>query len=108
MRNVRLDQLKKCIFLTQTELENILSEILQKTVTVNISLYGLEPCTEDDEDIDDYYMCQVLSEYYGVQVTSIHIDDCDYVGVWVVYKELSTVECKALEYYGLYSDKFES
>ena len=86
MKNVRPNQLKKCIFLTQTEMEEILSEILQKTVTVNVSLYGLEPCTEDDDDIDDGYMRQVLSEYFDVDVTSIHIDDCDYVGVWVAYK----------------------
>ena len=28
-----------------------------------------------------------LGEYFDVQITSIHIDDCDYVGVWIVYKE---------------------
>ena len=88
MKNIKPNQLKKCIFLTQTEMEQILTETLQKTVTVNVSLYGLEPCTEDnDEDIDDCYLCNVLSGYFDVNVTSIHIDDCEYVGVWVVYKE---------------------
>ncbi|MBQ2389279.1 MAG: hypothetical protein II305_04410 [Clostridia bacterium] len=88
MKNVKENQLKKCIFLTQTELENILSEKLQKTVTVNVDLYGLSVCTEEDmEDMDNGRLCDELSEYFDVNVSSVHIDDCDIVGVWVCYKE---------------------
>ena len=88
MKNVRESQLKKCIFLTQTEMENILSKILNKIVTVNVDLYGLSACTEEDDggDIDNNYLCEILSKYFEVNVTSIHIDDCDYVGIWVCYK----------------------
>lgn len=89
MKNVRPDQRKTCIFLTQTELEAVLSEILQKTVTANVSLYGLSVCTEDEhsDDVDDCVICDMLSKHFDVQVTSIHIDDCDHVGVWIVCKD---------------------
>lgn len=86
MKNVRPDQLKKVIFLTQTGLEVALSKVLQETVTANVSLYGLDVCTEDD-GVDDRAICDALSKHFDVQVTSIHIDDCDHVGVWVVYEE---------------------
>lgn len=26
-----------------------------------------------------------MSKYYGVKITSIHIDDCEDVGVWICY-----------------------
>lgn len=94
MKNVKPHQMKKCIFLTQSELEVVLSEILQKTVTANVSLYGLDVCTEDEhsDDIDNCAICDALSKHFDVQVTSIHIDDCDLrlgftVGVWVAYED---------------------
>lgn len=91
MKNVSERQLKTCIFLTQTELEHILSEIEGKPITVNVSLYGLEPCDEGNEsDYDDEYLRDVLSEYFGVEVTSVHCDDCDVVGIWVCYKEVDS------------------
>jgi hypothetical protein len=69
-------------------MEEILSEILQETVTVNVDLYGLSYYTEEDrEDFNNEYLCNILSKYYDVNVTSVHIDDCDDVGIWVVYKE---------------------
>ena len=108
MTNVRPNQLKKCIFTDVEELQAILSAIYEEDIDVHISLDGLWYESKSDLDIGNDDVCQVLSEYYDVQVTSIHIDDCDYVGVWIVYKELSTVERKALEYDGLYSYKFEN
>lgn len=108
MKNVRTNQLKKCIFTDVEELQAILSAIYEEDIDVNISLDGLWYESKSDLDIGDSDVCQALSEYYDVNVTSIHIDDCDYVGVWIVYKELSTAERKALKYDGLYSDKFEN
>lgn len=86
MKNVRPDQLKTAIFLTQKELEVVLSEVLQKTVTANISPYGLGVGTED-EVVDDCGLCDALSKHFDVRVTSVHIDDYDYVGVWIIYKD---------------------
>ena len=87
MKNVRPNQLKKCIFVDVEELQAILSAIYEEDIIVHISLDGMWYEGETDLDIGDDDVCQELSKYYDVNVTSIHIDDCDYVGVWVVYKE---------------------
>ena len=86
MKNVRESQLKKCIFLTEEEMNNILKEIYDFPVKVHFSMDGL--WYDSEEDIDDETVKQDLRDYFGVQeVTSIHIDDCDYVGIWVCYKD---------------------
>ena len=36
---------------------------------------------------DDNLFTRMLSKYFDVEVTSTHIDDCDYIGVWICYKE---------------------
>lgn len=88
MKNVSERQLKTCIFLTQSELENILTEIEGKAITVNVSLYGLEPCDEGNQtDYDNEYLNSVLSEYFDVEVTSVHCDDCEMTGIWICYKD---------------------
>lgn len=88
MKNVRENQLKKCILLTTEELEKLMSEIFETKVIVHCSLEGAWYETPlKDLDIDDDTLCTELSKYFDVNVTSIHIDDCEYIGVWVCYKE---------------------
>lgn len=45
---------------------------------------------EDEYDLGNEYdlgkVVEALSEALGITITSIHIDDCDMVGVWIVYK----------------------
>lgn len=91
MKNIKESQLEKCIYLTQTKLEDILSETLQKAVTVNVGPYGLDPYAKD-EDIDDDLLYDTLSEYFDVTIVSIHVDYCDSVGIWAVYKEEDSIE----------------
>ena len=51
-------------------------------IEVYVSLDGISYYYENDEEID---INEALSRYYGVQVTSIHADDCEYAGIWIVY-----------------------
>ena len=91
MKNVRENQLKTCIFLTTEELEEIMGKIFDTKVIIHCSLEGAWYETPlKDLDIDDDTLCAELSEYFDVNVTSMHIDDCEYVGVWVCYKQKAT------------------
>lgn len=90
MKNITQERLRKAIVITQSELENCLSKIWKKTITINLSEYEIEPCTEDDDYITDEDMCEALSEYFDVKVTSLHqvaIANDDIVRIWVVYEE---------------------
>ena len=91
MKNVRENQLKTCIFLTTEELEEIMGKIFDTKVIIHCSLEGAWYETPlKDLDINDDTLCAELSEYFDVNVTSIHIDDCEYIGVWVCYKQKAT------------------
>lgn len=86
MQNVRESQLKKCIFLTKDEFQEILETIYEAPVVVHPDLDGI--WYESSVEIDDANLLVKLKEYYDVkEVTSIHCDDCDYVGIWVCYKD---------------------
>lgn len=86
MKNVRESQLKKCIFMETEEFDIIIKEVFGEEYEANFSLEGIDVCSEDNglscEEINEG-----LSKYFDVEVTSTHIDDCDYIGVWICYKE---------------------
>jgi hypothetical protein len=87
MKNVRENQLKKCIFLESEEFTDIIHEVLSPDVYVNFTIEGLDICT-DDNVVDTDELHKALASYFDVkEVTSIHIDDCDFIGVWIVYKD---------------------
>lgn len=79
MKNVRETQLKKCIFKEYDEFKRDIVMALGKDTTVECDYEGIS--IDCDENVLD-----VLSKYYDVEVTSIHIDDCDIIGVWIVYR----------------------
>lgn len=83
---LRPNQLKTCIFLTVEEFECVLNEIYGQHITVHCDLDGCWYESDKDLDICDSDICVELSRYYGVNVTSIHVDDCDITGVWICYK----------------------
>ena len=79
MKNVRDYQLKKCIFMDYDMFKQEAKKIFGNNVVVECDYEGIS--------IDyDGNILEALSEYYGVEVTSIHIDDCDIIGVWIVYR----------------------
>lgn len=88
MKNVRENQLKKCIFVDSEEFTAIVQGLFEnENVDVTYTLEGLDICTDNDVvDVGELY--EGLTKYFDVkEVTSVHIDDADFIGVWVVYKD---------------------
>ena len=83
MNHIRASQLKKCIFLEAEEFDRTIKEATNTNIEMHLSLDGISYFYENDEEID---VNEALSSYYGVTVTSIHADDCEYPGIWVVYR----------------------
>ena len=87
MKNVRNGQLKKCIALEAREFEYMLNKV-EPGCTVTYSLDGLDISKDGETVMDLYSLHQKIADYYDVdEVTSIHIDDCDTLLVWIVYKD---------------------
>ena len=90
MKNVNQYNLKTCIFLTYNEFVNVVSTLYQMApggIKVECGYDGLS--VWDDEryyvGCDDFNYA--IANYFGVnQVTSIHHDGCEEVGIWVCYK----------------------
>ncbi len=88
MKNVRENQLKKCIFMETEDFEevfvNVFGEYDEDTNEVDVefdTVDGIYFCGISNEDV-----YTELSKYFDVNVTSIHIDDFDTIGVWICYK----------------------
>ena len=93
MQNVRSSQLKTCIFMTFSEFEDFIDKLTHGGVGVMYELDGLSFNFYDDEDWDATleqnldYLYVLISDFFGVsEVTSIHADDEDELGIWIVYK----------------------
>lgn len=82
MKNVRENQLKKCIFFLYDEFEEVIKDF---GISAEIDYDGIA-FAKGNEDINNEAVYAILSKHFDVDVTSIHCDDCDYIGVWVVYK----------------------
>lgn len=87
MKNVTETQKKTCISIGAKEFEDVLEKIVHPDISVEYSCDRvLVEVGEDTVDTNELYT--KLAEYYEVsEVTSIHIDGSDVLGVWIVYKE---------------------
>ena len=86
------NRLKKCIFLTVEEFKKILESF---KIESDVDLEGIS-YSKNNDGIEDDKVYAELSKYFGVEVSSVHCDDCDYMGVWIVYKEAEktkSIEC---------------
>ena len=69
MKNVRANQLKKCVVVSVSEMESVLKEIYGEPVTVHVSLDGVwYEC--DNIDIDDESLYVDLAKYYDVKTVT--------------------------------------
>lgn len=82
MKNAEDYRLKKCIFLEARKFCDIMDSLGIQAETGFEGIFY----SKNDDDIDDEEVYKALSGYFDVNVTSVHCDDCDYMGVWVVYK----------------------
>lgn len=78
-----------CIFETIDEFEQVIKCLLGDDVVVDVDFGELyfESKQNEDEGIDTETIYKALSSYYNVDVTSIHTDGCEYLGVWIAYNE---------------------
>lgn len=86
MKNIKEEQLRKAIYMTCNEFENLLDDKydIQLIVSFTNGLSGYN--TSETVDYDAEALCKILSKYFDVNVTSIHIDGQDNIGVWIIYK----------------------
>lgn len=89
MKNVRENQLKKCIFMDTDEFKEIYVQVFGvydvETNQIDVEFNTCEGIYFDGISNQDVYA--KLSEYFEITITSIHLDDCEYPGVWICYKE---------------------
>lgn len=111
MKNVDTHSLKTCIFLDEYQFQSILSELFPGA-EVSYDYEGISVDLNDDAiPTDELY--SKLSDYFDVaRITSVHIDDCDTVGVWIVYTnetefEKSISPSNLAEFKGQIIDIFE-
>lgn len=81
-----IGQEKKCIFLELNEFRALVNSLYEEDVYVDADLEGITVgLTEDDLPAEDLH--ERLAHYFYVDgITSIHIDDYEPCGVWLVCK----------------------
>lgn len=86
MKNVKDYQLKKCIFMETEEFNGVIKKVFGDEFEADFGLDGI--CVwSRAEELEDVDINNGLSEYFDVNVTSVHIDDYDSIGVWICYRD---------------------
>jgi hypothetical protein len=89
-KNIAENRKRTCIVLLLEEAERLIEEELDKEI-VNINLdleWGVSFTDEDNVEIPDDDIKKAFGRIFDVRVTSIHADDSDPVGLWIVYEEI--------------------
>ena len=87
MKNARKEQAKSCLCLGIDDFRDDIRKIYGYQAEIIAELDGLTIQKNEEEIVEDEDLLVQLAQYYGLdEVTSVHIDDCDSVGVWIVYK----------------------
>lgn len=76
---------KKCKMFSLNEFEEFIDELFEGEVAVNADYEGIS-FEEPDNICDISEIYEKIGAALDVEVTSIHIDDADIIGVWVVHK----------------------
>lgn len=91
MKNIEKYQLKKCIFMELDKYKSLILDVTKglKKVEYDFDYIYYEDTDKAEESGIYHNECieTTLSNYFGVTVTSIHMDDCDSVGIWICYKD---------------------
>lgn len=88
MKNVKDNQLKKCICKEYEEFKHDVLAALGNDVEVFCDCDGIYfECKWNGDAICTEEILAGMSKYYDIEeITSIHIDDCELLGVWICYK----------------------
>lgn len=85
MKNIRTSQLKRAIFLDIDEFEGILTGLFGCSIHCE---YGYDGISYGEDAEEEEKVRTELAKYFDVKlITSIHIDDCEYIGVWIIYQD---------------------
>ena len=86
MKNLNGASLVTCIMIMQDDFDRLIKTLYPNTNTeITYELDGITIYVNDENPSDLYTK---LAEYYDVkEVQSIHIDDAEYIGVWIAYVE---------------------
>ena len=88
MRNITKNQLKKAIFLRLGDFEDVVEKAMpdvQVSYCEETLFYDAEP----DRNVEKDEIYEALSKYFCVNVTSVHTDGYEDVGVWIAYQDIT-------------------
>ena len=93
MENVKPNELKKCIIKEFDEFKEIIEEITNGEFTCMYELDGISivltgKVKEVEREMNTEDILEKLSKYFDTKVTSFHVDDCEYHGVWICYDDI--------------------
>lgn len=94
MKNVRKNQIKTCIFLEKEELEKIILNESGEKVKIRIEDSGMWYENFDNQNREDSYYQSLLEKYFDAKISTIHIDDCLTVGIWIVLETNNAIDRK--------------
>ena len=77
---------RSCLCLTADEFNDICAKIYGADTIVHYAMDGIWLEGVEDEDVDAS-LNEELSKFFDMNITSVHIDDCDNTNVWIDYKE---------------------
>ena len=88
MKNVSERQKKTCIFVRAWEYEDLVKSLFVDEGNVSVTFYEDGVSHElNDDSIDTSVLYSRLAEYFDVEtVTSVHLDNCLELGVWICYQ----------------------
>ena len=86
MINVTKEQLHKCIYVSLSDFESIISKI-KPGVSVTYSEHKISFEADNSDSVEKKDVMQELSRYFNATVTDFHTDDSDDTGVWILYKD---------------------
>ena len=92
MKNVKNSMKKAALFMTLEEFKNFIYKLTNGRISVEAEYVELYYNDVNDEGVNQNEINEMLSEYYDIYVTSIHADNCDVTGVWIVYKDMTLAE----------------
>ena len=88
IKNAYDHELKTAICISIPRFNSIIANISNNEVNAEYSLDGIWFNSDTIESAyeAEQFIIDKLSDYFGVKVTSIHMDDCETSGIWIVYK----------------------
>lgn len=106
MQNVKENQKKNAICLSLDEFREVVNTVMPHTYVYFEDDVWYER-EEGYPEVSETQIYSLLATYFNVaEITSIHTDDCDLVGVWIVYKNSPTSSSNTCSEFDCIRNKF--